>query len=138
MQYLLEDPPNNKGAYSGFASGLEFNTGEHKATYDAYRLPLYMPKTSVKKGVAAEVWGAARPAPFLTRDGAQSIAIQVNGKTVQNVKPGRSGGYFDARVKFTSGGTVRLAYTYPKSDSLLLMSDLGKTVYSRSFKISVH
>jgi hypothetical protein len=97
-----------------------------------------MPKTSVKKGIAAEVWGAARPAPFLTRDGAQSVAIQVNGKTVQTVKPGASGGYFDAKVKFTSSGTVRLAYTYPKSDSLLPVSDLGTTVHSRSFKISVH
>ena len=138
MQYLLKDPPNNKGPYSGFASGLEFNTGKHKPGYDAYRLPVYMPKTSVKKGTAAEVWGAARPAPFLTRDGAQSVAIQINGKTVQPVKPGASGGYFDAKVKFTSSGTVRLAYTYPKSDSLLPMSDLGTTVYSRSFKISVH
>jgi hypothetical protein len=74
----------------------------------------------------------------LTRDGAQSVAIQVNGKPVQTVEPGNSGGYFDAKVKFTQGGTVRLAYTYPNSDSLLPMSDLGTTVYSRSFKISVH
>jgi hypothetical protein len=138
MQYLLKDPANNTGPYAGFASGLEFNTGKHKATYDAYRLPVYMPKTSLRKGSSAEVWGAARPAPFLSRDGAQQVAIQVNGKTVQTVKPGRSGGYFDARVRFTQGGTLRLAYTYPKRDSLLPMSDLGTTVHSRSFTISVH
>jgi hypothetical protein len=137
MQYLLLDPPNNSGAYRGFASGLEFNNGKHKPTYDAYRLPLYMPKTSLTKGTAAEVWGAARPAPFLSRDGAQSVAIQLNGQTVQNVKPG-NGGYFDAKVKFSSGGTVQLSYTYPKSDSLLPVGDLGTTVTSRSFTISVH
>jgi hypothetical protein len=137
MQYLLQDPPNNKGAYSGFASGLEFNTGKPKATFDAYRLPIYMPKTSLKKGSAAQVWGDARPAPFLSGDGAQSVAIQVNGKTVQTVKPGK-GGYFSVKVKFSSGGTVRLAYTYPQTDSLLPVSDLGTTVFSRSFKISVH
>jgi hypothetical protein len=138
MQYLLKDPPNNKGPYAGFASGLEFNSGKHKPGYDAYRLPVYMPKTSIRRGSTAEVWGAARPAPFLTGDGAQSVAIQVNGKPVQTVTPGRTGGYFDAHVKFTSGGTVRLAYTYPQSDSLLPVSDLGTTVYSRSFKITVH
>jgi hypothetical protein len=138
MQYLLKDPPPNKGPYAGFASGLELPNGKHKPGYDAYRLPLYMPKTSITKGSAAEVWGAARPAPFLTRDGAQSIAIQVNGKPVQTVKPGASGGYFDAKVKFTRSGTVRLAFRYPTSDSLLPIDDLGTTVYSRSFKISVH
>ena len=137
MQYLLQDPPNNKGAYAGFASGLEFNTGKHKATYDAYRLPLYMPKTSLRRGSAAEVWGAARPAPLLSRDGAQSVAVKLNGKTVQTVRPGK-GGYFDTRVKFNSSGTVQLSYTYPKSDSLLPVSDLGTTVRSRSFGISVH
>jgi hypothetical protein len=138
MQYLLRDPGANKGPYSGFASGLELPNGRHKATYDAYRLPVYMPRTSLRKGTRAEVWGAARPAPFLTRDGAQSVAIQVNKKTVAKVRPGRSGGYFDARVRFASSGTVRLAYTYPKSDSLLPISELGKTVYSRSFTIRVH
>ncbi len=137
MQYLLKDPPNNTGPYAGFASGLEFNNGAHKATYDAYRLPVYMPKTSVAKGSTAEVWGAARPAPFLTGDGPQSVAIQVNGTTVQTVTPG-AGGYFDAKVKFTSGGTVSLAYTYPASDSLLPLNLLGTTVHSRSFTISVH
>jgi hypothetical protein len=137
MQYLLEDPANNKGAYAGFASGLEFNTGKHKATYDAYRLPVYMPKTSLTKGAAAEVWGAARPAPLLSRDGAQSVVIKLNGKIVQTVKPG-TGGYFDAKVRFSSSGTVQLSYTYPKTDSLLPVGDLGTTVTSRSFKISVH
>jgi hypothetical protein len=137
MQYLLRDPAANKGPYAGFASGLELPNGQHKATFDAYRLPVYMPKTSVKKGASTEVWGAARPAPFLSRDGAQSVQIQVNKKTVATVKPGK-GGYFDTKVKFSSGGTVRLAYTYPKSDSLLPVSDLGQTVFSRSFKLSVH
>jgi hypothetical protein len=137
MQYLLRDPAPNKGPYAGFASGLELPNGTHKAGYDAYRLPVYLPKTSVKKGSSTEVWGAARPAPFLSKDGAQSVQIQVNKKTVATVKPGK-GGYFDTKVKFSSGGTLRLAYTYPKSDSLLPVSDLGQTVFSRSFKLSVH
>jgi hypothetical protein len=138
MQYLLKDPPPNAGAYSGFSSGLEFINGTHKPGYDAYRLPVFMPKTSVKKSTNAEIWGAARPAPFLSKDGAQSVAVQLNGKTIKTLKPGKSGGYFDVKMKFPKSGTVRLAYTYPKSDSLLPMSDLGTTVHSRSFKVTVH
>jgi hypothetical protein len=33
---------------------------------------------------------------------------------------------------------VRLSYTYPSTNPFLPMSDLGKTVFSRSFKITVH
>ncbi|MGI8715037.1 MAG: hypothetical protein ACR2NR_18015 [Solirubrobacteraceae bacterium] len=138
MQYLLQDPMGGKGPYSGFASGLEFNNGKHKPGYDAYRLPVYMPQTSLTKSTNAELWGAARPAPFLSRDGAQQIAVQLNGKTIKTVTPGGNGGYFDIKMRFASSGSVRLAYTYPSTDSLLPMSDLGTTVYSRSFNISVH
>jgi hypothetical protein len=138
MQYLLKDPSPNAGAYGGFASGLETYNGTHKPGYDAYRLPVYMPKTSLKKSTTAEIWGAARPAMALSKDGAQSVAIQLNGKTIKTVKPSKTGGYFDLKMKFPSSGTVRLAYTYPKHDSLLPISDLGTTVDSRSFKITVH
>jgi hypothetical protein len=138
MQYLLRDPATIAAEpYAGFDSGLELPNGTHKATYDAYRLPVYMPKTSLTSGSSAVVWGAARPAQFLTKDAPQRVAIQLNGKTVQTVTPG-TGGYFDTKVKFASGGTVRLAYTYPASDSLLAIGVLGTTVYSRSFTISVH
>ncbi|MBV9817997.1 MAG: hypothetical protein JOZ07_06550, partial [Solirubrobacterales bacterium] len=74
MQYLLRDPGANAGAYAGFASGLENANGTHKATYDAFRLPVYMPKTSIRRGSKATVWGAARPAPF--QSGAQTVSIQ--------------------------------------------------------------
>ncbi len=44
-------------------------TGAKKATYYAYRMPLYMPHTSFSRNQNVEVWGAARPAPFATLDG---------------------------------------------------------------------
>lgn len=138
MQYLLKDPPPNEGLYSGFASGLEFYSGKHKPGYDAFRLPVFMPKTALRKSTNAELWGAARPAPFETAQGAQTVGIQLNGKTIKRVTPSRTGGYFDIKLRFPSSGRVRLAYTYPASDPLVPVGLAGHTVYSRSFTISVH
>jgi hypothetical protein len=140
MQYLLTDPPGNLGKYSGFASGLEFFNGKQKPGYAAYRLPIYMPQTSFSHNSNEELWGAVRPAPFMIKDGdgPQTVSIQLNGKTLSTVNVTGSGGYFDVHMKFPSSGSVRLAWTYPKVDSFLPLTDLGQTVYSRSFNIKVH
>jgi hypothetical protein len=140
MQYLLQDPPAGLGTYSGFASGLEFFNGRRKPGYDAFRLPVYMPRTSFSHTATVEVWGAARPAPFMIKDGTgpQTVSVQLNGQTIKTVPVTAAGGYFDIRMTFPKSGTVRLAWTYPKTDSFLPVSDLGQTVYSRSFAIKVH
>jgi hypothetical protein len=137
MQYLLKDPPPTSGAYAGFASGLETYKGAAKATFGAYRLPVYMPRTNIGRG-PAEIWGDARPAPFMAADtkAAQKVAIQLNGKTIDTVTVRGSTGYFDVRVKFPTSGNVRLAYTYPKGDPFLPVG-YGTTVFSRSFRIRV-
>ncbi len=137
MQYLLRDPPPNSGEYNGFASGLEFSNGKPKATYDAYRLAVYMPRTSVRRNALAEVWGNARPAPFMKHDGdgSQFVSIQLNRRTVRTQRV--NDGFFDIRMRFARGGTVRIAYRYPKHDSFLPVTDLGRTVYSRSFQVTV-
>ncbi|MFZ0040068.1 MAG: hypothetical protein WAK93_02075 [Solirubrobacteraceae bacterium] len=139
MQYLIKDPPLGAGTFAGFTSGIETSTGQEKADYAAYRLPLYMPKLSFSHTTNAEVWGDVRPAPFMQSDGhgPQSVAIQFNGTTVQTVKPG-AGGYFDVHMKFAQSGTVRLAYTYPASDPFLTPGVAGTTVYSRDVAIKVH
>jgi hypothetical protein len=41
-------------------------------------------------------------------------------------------------MKFPASGSVRLAYTYPSSDSFLPIGTAGSIVYSRSFTIKVH
>jgi hypothetical protein len=140
MQYLLADPPPVAKPYNGFASGLEFSNGSHKATYDAFRLPLYMPQTTFSHNSNEEIWGAARPAPFMTKDGSgpQTVSIQLNGQTIKTLNVTGSGGYFDTKLKFPKSGTVRLAYTYPTTNPFLPTTDLGTTVFSRSFKITVH
>ncbi len=138
MQYLLKDPAPNSGVYNGFASGLEFSNGKAKATYAAYQLPVYMPSSSFSRNTNAEIWGNARPAPFMKRDGHgnQFVAIQVDRRTLKTNRV--NGGFFDLRMKFPRGRhSVRLAYTFPKQDAFLPVSELGKTIYSRSFTINV-
>ena len=139
MQYLLADPPPAAKPYNGFASGLEFSNGARKPSYDAFRLPVYMPHTSFSHDSNEEIWGAARPAPFMKKDGSgtPTVAIQLNRQTIKTLNVTGSGGYFDIRMKFPRSGTVRLAYTYPTTNPFLPTSDLGTTVFSRSIKISV-
>jgi hypothetical protein len=140
MQYLLADPQPAAKPYNGFASGLEFSNGSHKPGYDAFRLPVYMPHTSFSHTSSQELWGAVRPAPFMTRDGSgtPAVAVQLNGQTIKTLNPSGSGGYFDVHMAFPKSGSVRLAYTYPSSNPFLPTSDLGHTVFSRAINIKVH
>jgi hypothetical protein len=134
-QYLLSDPP---GHYP-FSSGLETSKGKKKATYNAFRMPIYMPKTTFSHNQAVTVWGEARPARY--GKGAQSVQIQFQArgkgawKTVRTVK---SSTYFSVKQKFAGSGNVRIAYTYPKSDALLPPGLAGHVVIGRSQKITVH
>ncbi len=130
MQYLLFDP-----ASGAFASGLELANGAHQATYDAYRLPLYLPVTSSRRGRALEVWGGVRAADFATLDtGApQRVAIQLRRgarghfQTVAGLTVRSSHGYFDVRQAFKGSGAVRLAWT----------DQTGAVVHSRTVDITL-
>jgi hypothetical protein len=140
MQYLLVDPSPH-GRFAGFASGLIFPNGvTKKATYYAYNLPVYMPRTSFSHRRNVEVWGGVRPANFAR---GQSVQIQFQKgstglfQTLKTVRVTNSHGYFDTHMKFPSSGTVQLSYTYNRSP-LLPSSVQGTTVRSRSFKIRVH
>jgi hypothetical protein len=138
MQYLQDPAPTSY--FSGEANGLETNSGEPKATYNAYRLPLYLPNTSFSKRAKIEVWGDVRPVPFMGHDGngPQTVAIQLNGKTIRTIRATPPRGYFDLRMRFDNSGTARLAYTYPSSDPFLPIGVAGSTVYSRNVRISTH
>ncbi len=145
MQFLLSDPPPRTGPYAGFASGLETYKFAKKATFYAFRMPVYMPHTSFTRSQHVAVWGDVRPAPFATVDGFGQQRVQIqfktgNGafKTINTAKLNKPGGYFDVQMKFPSSGTVRLAWAYPSGDPLLLTADEGQTIYSRSFSVKVH
>jgi hypothetical protein len=146
MQYLLSDhlPALASNGFGGYASGLIAFNGVPKATYSAYRLPLYLPFTTARRGRSLEVWGCVRPAHFASLDtgGTPQVAeIQFQRasrgpfRTVQSVTITDPNGYFDTRVPFPSSGTVRLRWTYPANDPLLAP---GRHVYSRHVQISEH
>jgi hypothetical protein len=128
FQYLLHDPlPATKATdWGGYASGLLAYNYSQKATYAAWRMPLYLPKTTARRGQSLEVWGCLRPAHYAILDTsqAQTVAIQFQPnsrspwQTVQSVtisRPNQSC-YFDVRVRFPSTGNVRLGWSYPTQD----------------------
>jgi hypothetical protein len=145
MQYPLYDPvrsQTNPGD-GGFTSGLLFADGGAKPSLAAYRLPLYLPVGSARRGRALEVWGCARPARYgiLDTGSPQRAQIQFAPRggggfmTMQTVLVGEANDcYFDVRIKFPSSGTVRLAYTYPDGTVGGLA---GTTVYSRSVSVTI-
>jgi hypothetical protein len=151
-QYLLYDPPPEPKALGGggFASGLLFSSGHEKPSYAAYRLPLYLPATSTRRGGSLEVWGCVRPARYAILDTGQpqTAEIQFAAKpsgpftSVQTETVATPDDcYFDLRVKFPSSGVIRLAYTYPSPPSPSAAADgdpaAGTTVYSRTVAITL-
>jgi hypothetical protein len=135
MQYLLYDPALQA---SGFTTGLLFNNGTPKPALAAYRMPLYLPVSSVARGQAVEVWGCVRPAHYAQLDahGAiQRVAIQFQPAspaagfhTVETLPVLNSGGYFDTKLAFPGSGNVRLAWRSPE----------GETFYSRTVAVTAH
>jgi hypothetical protein len=146
MQYPLQDPPLSQVSLKGdggFSSGLLASSGAQKPAYAAYRLPLYLPATTTRRGHALEVWGCVRPARYAILDTglAQTAKVQFLGQgssgavtTLATVSIARAMDcYFDLHLKFPASGTVRLAYTYPAS----WPGVGGTTVYSRSVAVTV-
>jgi hypothetical protein len=145
MQYPLYDPAasqTNPGD-GGFTSGLLFASGNAKPGLAAYRLPLYLPVGSTRRGRPLEVWGCARPARYGILDTGSPMRAQIQFaprtgggfQTVQSVLVGEPNDcYFDVRIKFPGSGTVRLAYTYPEGTAGGLA---GTTVYSRNVSVTL-
>jgi hypothetical protein len=144
-QYLLYDieRPTRSNDWGGFASGLLTWTGVQKATYYAWRLPLYLPVTTTNPGHSLEVWGCVRPATFGVLDTGSPQTAQIQfapGSSSQyttmetvTIDPG-STCYFDLHLTFPSSGNLRLTYTYPPSD---LMLGNGAIVVSRTVHVTV-
>jgi hypothetical protein len=142
-QYLFQDSGQIGSVFSAFAAGLIFADGTKKPSFDAYRLPLWMPTVSASRGNSLEVWGCIRPSHFAIPGTGQAQTAQIQ------FQPGSSGPfmwfstvtvrsakscYFDVHLKFPESGTVRLAYTYPPNDPTL---PEGTTVHSSNARITL-
>ena len=131
-QYLLADPP---AGGSSFDTGLEFSGGKHKALYDAFRMPVWLPVTTASGGRALEVWGCVRPAHYTMQKSKVPQVAQVQFQpaagraftTVKRVTLTDSYGYFDTLVTFPASGNVRITWSYPH----------GPTIHSRTVPISI-
>ena len=131
-QYLLTDPPAGAGE---FVTGLEFADGTPKPSFDAYRMPLFLPATSGSAGRQLEVWGCVRPARFarIATGQRQVVEIQLEAagtrsfRTVRAVQLNDPYGYFDVFQRFESSGSVRLRWSYPG----------GETIFSRTVEITI-
>ncbi len=130
-QYLLEDPAPHSG--SAFFSGIETYTGAPKPIlFAAYRLPLFLPKTSGGAHGSLTVWGCARPVlSGLSPSDRVAIQLSAHGGRFRTVKevtlhPASDGCYFDTTARFSSSGSVRLAY-----------QDGADTVFSRTQTITI-
>ncbi len=78
-QYLLNDPQDLRSKKVGlFSSGLLFSNGTPKPSFNAYRMPVWMPKQTVTRGQSTLIWGGARPAPagFAATHTPQPVQIQ--------------------------------------------------------------
>jgi hypothetical protein len=143
MQYLLYDPNPTVGVpeYGGFASGLILYNGTVLPTYAAFRLPLYLPASTARRGQSLEVWGCARPARALAQP---QVAIQFQPgsrgpfTTLKTIAVTDPHGYFDLPITFPGSGSVRLAWSYPpRSATGTADSMASNTVYSRTVKVTI-
>jgi hypothetical protein len=128
-QYLLYDapgPPTQPSA-SSFSSGLFFLNGSPKPGYPAFRLPVFLPATSARRGHSLEVWGEVRPASYAAADTGSVPAVEIQFRpasrgglashgawtTVRSVTVSGSAPAFDLPVRFPASGSVRLRWTFP-------------------------
>jgi hypothetical protein len=92
-QFELVDP-----GPGSFNTGLIYTNGTLKPSFFAYRMPIWLPATTTRRGRALEVWGDVRPAnnARINTRTAQFAAIQF--------APGGSGRFRTVKsVKITNG-----------------------------------
>jgi hypothetical protein len=146
MQYLLFDPPgipSRANDWGGYASGLVSWNNKQKPTFDAWRLPVWMPVTAGRRGARLEIWGCARPAFFALRarpGDADLVAVRFRPRgstvfrTLTLIPVTSPRGYFDTRLAIPGSGTIRLGWRYPPDDPSL---DAGALVSSRDVRVAL-
>jgi hypothetical protein len=126
-QFLLYDagpdtsfPPGSVGYWSTFQTGLLFANGIHKPSYNAYRLPIFIPDPVSRSGAAVLIWGMLRSAPTGSSQTARIEWRPVRGsyRTLTTVSTSEESGVLTARVQVPGSGVVRIAWTSPNGELL--------------------
>ena len=136
-QFLLQDsapdpayPRGTIGYWSTFQTGLEFLGGAPKPSFDAYRLPIFLPQTTVASGGALPVWGMLRTAPHGTAQTARIEWAAVHGRAfreIASITTRNPSGFLFKSVTPPGSGVIRIAWT----------SAAGQVTYSRSVGVTV-
>ncbi|MGI8801208.1 MAG: hypothetical protein ACR2KV_03415 [Solirubrobacteraceae bacterium] len=138
-QFLLIDAPpiacvrcSKPGSFgASFETGLEFGGGRQKPSFAAYRLPIFLPRSSVPRGALLRIWGMVRPA---VNGASQRVAIEF--------RPGRSGAfrriavvrtrsrpaYLDTRVRLPTSGQLRFSWRNPNTHKVFRSRTVSATV----------
>ncbi len=113
-QFLLFDDGDPIG--TTFQSGLRTFAGQAKPALDAYRLPVWVARPTVRRGAAVRLWGMLRSAP--NGRPADAVVQFARGRSrvwqdVQQVRTTNPRGYFTTRFRLRSPGRLRVAYAQP-------------------------
>lgn len=133
-QFLLYDagpnpafPPHSQGYWSTFQTGLLTAQGAPKPAFNAYRLPIFIPRPAVATGTPVFVWGMLRSA----RNGSHQQALiqwrPLHGpyRTLSSVATDDPNGFLTARVPLPGSGALRIAWTAPG----------GSVIHSRAVEV---
>lgn len=113
-QFLLRDDGGDIA--NTFQSGLRFNAGTDKPALSAYRLPIFLPARTFRRGASVRVWGLVRAA-----SGAQSVTLEFRraGRKgfarIATLRSDAARGYVDRRVRLPATGSVRLRWRDERS-----------------------
>ena len=122
-QFLLVDDHPVPGVarsdpryWGTFQTGLVTLAGNPKPALRAYRLPLWIPGATRRRGRRFHLWGLLRPAPNGTPQSAR-VEFARSGsrafRTVATLTTTSLRGVVNARVTLPGSGLVRLAWTAP-------------------------
>lgn len=120
-QFLLYDSapnhaykPGQEGYWGTFQTGLLYQRGEIKPAYYAYRMPIFIPETTFRRGTRTFIWGQARPADQLPSQTVSIIWRPAGGSSFRTIAHARTGeqGYISTRVRLPGSGTVKIGWTH--------------------------
>ncbi len=116
-QYLLSDDGPRTGVpaslrWSSFQSGLEYPDGARKPAYDAYRLPIHLPATGVRRGGRLLVWGFLRAGARGGADETAAVEFRAAGSSTWSTLATATtrNRIVAPRITFPRSGVVRLAW----------------------------
>src|SRR5581483_1180981 len=136
-QCLLVDSPPDTGVpatspqyWSTFQTGLEFNGGQPKPSFAAYRVAAFLPSGgALASGRKLAVWAMLRAARNGTRQRAtiQWSADATTFKTIATASTSDPSGILQTRVAVPGSGVVRVGWSAPG----------GTVEYSRNMIVTV-